>query len=70
MQNIPIQTEIGREIQHSSRSQPPALVTADLIRRLRLSRHPETGLTEAFHQERPAYFTTVAAQVHHIPIRR
>ncbi|MBL8886302.1 MAG: DNA polymerase I, partial [Phycisphaerales bacterium] len=71
LQNIPIRTEIGREIRKAFVAQPShLLVTADYSQiELRLLAHlsKDPALTQAFHEGADIH-TAVAAQVHHIPL--
>jgi DNA polymerase-1 len=71
LQNIPIRTEIGREIRKAFVAQPGhLLVTADYSQiELRLLAHlsKDPALTQAFHEGADIH-TAVAAQVHHIPL--
>lgn len=71
LQNIPIRTEIGREIRKAFVAMPGhLLVTADYSQiELRLLAHlsKDPALTQAFHEGADIH-TAVAAQVHHIPL--
>ncbi|MBL8874462.1 MAG: DNA polymerase I [Phycisphaerae bacterium] len=71
LQNIPIRTEIGREIRKAFVAAPGhLLVTADYSQiELRLLAHlsKDPALTQAFHDGADIH-TAVAAQVHHIPL--
>lgn len=71
LQNIPIRTEIGREIRKAFVAAPGhLLVTADYSQiELRLLAHlsKDPALTQAFHEGADIH-TAVAAQVHHIPL--
>ncbi|MBX3388964.1 MAG: DNA polymerase I [Phycisphaeraceae bacterium] len=71
LQNIPIRTEIGREIRKAFIAAPGhLLVTADYSQiELRLLAHlsNDPALTQAFHEGADIH-TAVAAQVHHIPL--
>ncbi len=73
LQNIPIRTEIGREIRKAFVAESGnLLVTADYSQiELRLLAHlsKDPALTQAFHEGADIH-TAVAAQVHHIPIEQ
>ncbi|MGH7243973.1 MAG: DNA polymerase I [Phycisphaerales bacterium] len=73
LQNIPIRTEIGREIRKAFVAHPGhLLVTADYSQiELRLLAHlsKDPALTQAFHEGADIH-TAVAAQVHHIPLEQ
>lgn len=73
LQNIPIRTDIGREIRKAfvaEPSPPHVLVSADYSQiELRLLAHlsRDPGLIEAFEQDRDIH-TAVAAQIHGVPL--
>lgn len=71
LQNIPIRTDIGKEIRKAFIAEPGhVLVTADYSQiELRLLAHlsRDPALTQAFHEGQDIH-TAVAAQVHNIPI--
>ena len=73
LQNIPIRTEVGREIRKAFVAAPgQLLITADYSQiELRLLAHlsKDPALTKAFHEGADIH-TAVAAQVHHIPLDR
>ncbi|GJQ29867.1 MAG: DNA polymerase I [Phycisphaerae bacterium] len=71
LQNIPIRTEVGREIRRAFVAEPGhVLVTADYSQiELRLLAHlsRDPALIEAFRNDEDIH-TAVAAQIHHVPL--